>query len=187
MLPLNQITPNAIASAFRFPYGESSLLIDRTYGGAALNDASQGREAQLWTIAYDGLNVSVFPESGVVQQTVPIAGVMACSLAFDANMNTAIAWIDGSGAHLRHFDSHTLQYSVLDIPGANSCKARTDDTRAFNAALSDVIFAYTLNGVLYYRVERDNYAIEYTVGVCGPLTLHRMGMSVGQRFQFEVN
>lgn len=186
MLPLNEITPSPIPAAFLFPYDEPSLRSERVYGGAAINDASQGREVRLWAIAYDGINVTVSPDGGVSQQTVRIPGVLTCSLGFDTNMNSAIAWLDATGAHLRYFDSYTLSYIVLDIPGATSCKARTDDTRSFNSAGSDVIFAYTLSGFLRYRAQRDHYAIEYQVGPCGSQLLNRVGMNAGGRFQFEV-
>lgn len=186
MLPLNQTTLGAVSAPFLNPYGEYAPLHERVWGGVALNDASQGREVQLWAIDYDGANVTVSPDGGAPALTLPIPDVLTCSLGFDANMNPVIAWTDVYGAHLRHFDSYTLSYVVLDIPGATSCKARTDDTRSFNSAASDVIFAYTLAGTLHYRVERDRYATEYTAGASGTGTLRRMGMNEVQRFQFEI-
>jgi hypothetical protein len=186
MLPFNQVTLSAVTTAFLSPYGEYKPLHERVWGGVALNDASQGREVQLWAISYDGVNVNVGTDGGAAQLSLPIPDVLTCSLGFDSNMNPAIAWTDVYGAHLRYFDSYTLSYVVLDIPGATSCKARTDDTRSFNSAASDVIFAYTLNGILRYRVQRDHYATEYTIGASGTGTLRRMGMNDGQRFQFEI-
>ncbi len=186
MLPLNEVTPSSVISPFLFPYDEYSDLSERVYGGINLNDASQGREVKLWSIGYDGLNITVTPEGGSVAATYPRTGVVTCSLGFDANMDPAIAWIDSIGAHLRYFDSYTLSYIVLDIPGATSCKARTDDTRAFNSTGSDVIFAYVLNSNLYYRAERDHYATQYLVGAVGPGKLVRMGMNDGYRFQFDI-
>lgn len=186
MLPLNQLTSSPVRADFLYPYGEYLPLSDKTYGGVALNDASRGRQVQLWAAYYDGASVVVGPSGGPPQQSVPIPGVTSCSLGFDANMNTVIGWMDGSGAHVRYFNSSTLGYSVLDVPGASSCKVRTDDTRAFNSTASDVIFAYTLNGYLNFRMERDRYAVEYRVGAVGAARLRLMGMSRGQRFQFAV-
>lgn len=185
MLPLNVLTPTPVVSAFKPPWDEPyTPLSEASLGGIAIGDPSQGREVQRWTIFYESDTVYIAPADGVPVFSQARPGVFAVSLAFDANMAIAYAWQEENQAGLYFFESVAGDYDTITIPDASSCRVGIDDPRDFNSAASDVIFSYTIDGVLYYRQQRDRYLTQYTAGACGNLQLRRTGPSVNGRFQF---
>lgn len=190
MIPINgAFTVVPVTSDFLPPLDESyTPLLMRAPGGIAINNGSQGREVQFWTVSYDGAHINVDAEmSGSGSYVLPVAGVLACCLAFDSNMAVAIGYMTASGGHLYYFDSLTGSYQTLDFPRALSCRVAVDKTNAFYSAKSDVIFAYVRDDdTVQYRQQRDRYAIDYPVGVANGETLIRVGPSVDNRLQLQL-
>jgi hypothetical protein len=183
MIPNNAFTTQPIVSAFLPPKDEPyQPLTSKSRGGVALNDASQGRDYQNWVVSYDGANILVAPQGGSTAFTLTVAGVLSVSLAFDNNMNPVIAWMDAVGAKLYWFNNVTF---VTTPFAATSCRVTIDDVRDFYNADSDVIFAYTNAGTLYWRQQRDQYAIQRTVGTTTGL-LQKVGLNQLNRLQFQL-
>ena len=185
MLPLNVITPQPYSADFLYPYGAGAKLSEQVWGGVALSDPSKGRATQLWTISAADEYLVVSNTSG--SQISLMTGVVeSCSLAFDANMAPTIAYMQDGSAHLYYHDSYTNAWTTMDI-AATSCLVRNDDVRDAVSAVSDCVFAYTLSDQLFYRVEREHYAVEHFVGaVPTGWVLAHMGPNRVGRFQFEL-
>jgi len=183
MIPNNAFTATPIVSAFLPPKDEPyQPLTSKSRGGVALNDASQGRDYQNWIVNYDGANILVAPQGGSTAFTLPVAGVLSVSLAFDNNMNPVIAWMDAVGAKLYWFNNVTFVTTAFP---ATSCRVTIDDVRDFYNADSDVIFAYTNAGTLYWRQQRDQYATQRTVGSTTGL-LQKVGLNQLNRLKFQL-
>lgn len=185
MIPGNAITATPAKAAFAGPIANTYNPVSMdTYGGVAISDPSQGRSFQVWNVSYDGTSIKVKPVNGAVALTLTIPGVTSVSLAFDANMAVAIGYQTSTGSHLYYYDTLAAAYTTKDVAGATSCRVCVDDLRPENAANSDVIFAYTLGGNLYWTQQRDRYATQRLVGATTK-QLIRMGPSIVNRLQFQ--
>jgi len=183
MIPNNAFTTQPIVSPFRPPKDEPyQPLTSKSRGGIALNNPSKGRDYQNWVVSYDGSDILVAPQGGSTAFTLTVAGVLSVSLAFDNNMNPVIAWMDAVGAKLYWFNNVTF---VTTAFAATSCRVTIDDVRDFYNADSDVIFAYTNAGTLYWRQQRDQYATQRTVGSTTGL-LQKVGLNQLNRLQFQL-
>ena len=163
-------------------------LVSPEYGGPALNTPAQSRQVAVWTAFYEDGVVKVAPEEvpSTVTSLFAAVGVETISLAFDANMNPTIAYMQAGLCHLRWFDSMVNQMVTTTYPGVDSCQVTTDDKRASQVGRDDVVFAYTRDGTLYYRLQRDRYTIEYTFFSPVKGKLLRFGMNRKNRLQFEI-
>lgn len=187
MLPQNAITPVPVYAGFLAPLQGWTYtpLQEKVLGGTALGDGTAGRAVRNWFVTYVNGNIVVNPEGGAAQLTLPMAGVFTVSLGFDSNMAVAIAYQTVDGANLYYYNTLTSSYSIFPVAGASSCRSSVDDPRTFSSQGSDVIFSYIKSNVLYYRIQRDRYAIEYTVGPAVDAILTKTGFTVANRFQFQ--
>jgi hypothetical protein len=186
MIPNNTFVTPPIVSAFPYPISlPFSALSETVWGGTALNDGAAGRLIQLWSIWYDGLSIHIKPSDNAIALSLTVPNVIQVSLAFDPNMSPVICWEDNTGhANLYYYDTISAQFITLTI-SATSCNAVVDDAAQYLSGFSDVIFSYTFENNLYYRRERDRYAIQYLIGSTTKL-LRRVGLNVGNRLQFEL-
>ena len=186
MIPSNEFTPTPIVSKFEYPYYEPyNPLSQNVLGGIDLNDPSRGRQYQIWNVSYDGLNINVKKQSGPIEFSLPISGVLSVSLAFDNNMGVVLCWTTTTGAVLYYYDTPSSNYITRSFYGITSCRVVVDMADDFYIADSDVIFAYTLNGALYYRQQRDRYDVERFIGATLNKLL-RVAPNVGNRLQFQL-
>ena len=185
MIPGNAISPTAHVGKFDTLTSEAVLpLISKVRGAVALGDSSQGRLSHIWKARWVTGNIEIFREdNGIVVNSIPAPGALTISLAFDSNMGIVLTWLTNAGAKLYFFNSLTSAYITRDFPNITSCKLCVDDPREFYITQSDVIFAYTLNGSLYWRQQRDRYDIERLVGATNKF-LFRVGLNSINRLQF---
>jgi len=165
--------------------------IDYMDGGAALNDPSLGLNYQTWTaeivedIVEDRIMLSAptFPAQAIYTGD----DITEVSLAFDQNMQPAIAFMEAGVAKLLWYDTTVQDMVVTAIPGnVSHPRVALDDTRQFNLANSDIILAYIKDGALYYRQQRDRYQVERQLSTGPWIALVRIGMGSTLRFQFQV-
>ncbi len=171
--------------------GPDVLTTDRRYdyewGGIALNDASQGLRVQVWTAYIIGDDIVLDPDDGPAQTLLSVpGGVAAVSLAFDRNMRPVVAYVTSAGL-TRLFWYDTLVADEVDtpFPGIENPRVCHDDKRDMQASSSDVIFAYTRDGDLYYREQRDRYGVERLLQAdIGAVRLRNIGMGDNLRLHF---
>lgn len=187
-LPLGIITPEPVYAPFLAPLQdwEYDPFQEMVIGGTAIGDGAAGREVQNWVISYASGVIEVSPENGAPQFSLAVEDVLTVSLGFDSNMAVAIAYQTAAGANFYYFSAILNAYTTLTVAGATSCRSSVDDPRLFDSGASDVIFAYVLDEVLYYRQQRDRYTIQYTVGPAAGQTLIKMSFTTLNRMQFEL-
>ena len=165
--------------------------IDYMDGGVALNDPSLGLNYQTWTaeivedIIEDRIMLSAptFPPQAIYTGD----DITEVSLAFDQNMQPAVAFVEAGVAKLLWYDTTVQELVVTELgAGVTHPRVALDDTRQFNLANSDVILAYIKDGALYYRQQRDRYQIERQLSSGPWIALVRIGMGSTLRFQFQV-
>lgn len=182
-IPGNAITPTPIVTAFLAPADEPyTPLYQKVWGGTAIGNGTAGRLVQYWEVYYETGSIRVRPVGGAEAFSLPVAGVTSCSLAFDQNMGIVLAWQTAAGSTI-YFYGPGGAFTTLEVAGTTSCRIAVDDLRAESAALSDIIFAYTLNNTLYWRQQRENYTVVRTVGATTGI-LQKLGMNAGTRLQF---
>lgn len=185
MIPLESFTPAPVVRAFIDPYGRPyDPAIGWSPGGINLNNGAQGREVQLWYATFNATHILIHKEFGGLQSSIAIPGVQAVSLAFDSNMQPTLAYKDAGGQRLRFFDAAVSDFTTITQAAATSGLVALDDIRDANSENSDVIWGYTRDGNLYYRVQRERYITERLVGpVRGPLI--NMGPTDERRLMFR--
>ena len=194
MLPQNALSSQTLAGSF-LPPDDSTFdpQVDKELGGIALNDSSQGLEVQTWQLMVSGDNLVLSADTVAPFVLLTRPATQWVSLAFDQNMRVAVAYVqypDGGDpvAKFYWYDGTIPGYRDQTLPaGVLDPRLALDDKRFLQRNLSDIILAYTRNGNLYFRGQRDRYLIEYQLatGVTG--TLRRLGMNTQRRLQFELS
>lgn len=163
-------------------------LTDYERGGEALSDSSQGLDVQLWTLRYENDQAIISGES--VPDTVLFTrpGITQIALAFDTNMAPFVAFEDGGGVAYWWFDPQESEHVFAPyLPaGVSHPRCTLDDIRYLTDSTRDIILAYLRGGDLYYRQQRDNYAVERLLSDDGPYTaLIAVGMNRKMCLQFQ--
>src|SRR5690606_37393113 len=165
--------------------------IDYMDGGVERHGPSLGLNYQTWTaeivedIVEDRIMLSAptFPPQAIYTGD----DITVVSLAFDQNMQPAVAFVEAGMAKLLWYDTIVSDMVVTSVPGnVSHPRVALDDTRQFNLANSDIILAYIKDGALYYRQQRDRYQIERQLSPGPWIALKRIGMGSGFRFQYQV-
>lgn len=165
--------------------------IDYMDGGVGIQDPSLGLNYQTWTaeIVEDIVEDRIVLSAPTYPATAIYTGddITEVSLAFDQNMQPAVAFMEAGVAKMLWYDTTIQELVVTEIPGnVSHPRVAFDDTRSFNLANADVILAYIRDGALYYRQQRDRYGIERQLSSGPWIALVRIGIGSGYRFQFQV-
>lgn len=166
-----------------------NALTDYEYGGPGLNDATGGLRQKIWTARADGETGEVFVSAPDVAETLVFTapGITRLSLAFDQNMRPFIAFTQNGQAKFRWYDTVLGANRITDLdPGDRNPCCTMDDKRnnATDLGQNDIILAYTRNGNLYYRQQRDRFDDEYLLATGLTARLLRVGMNSSRRLQF---
>lgn len=189
MIPGNQFALTPIISKFRPP---NDLAYDPlkqvVWGGQAIGDGTKGRLVKYWEVALAPEGITVKPVNGPIEFTLTglnVNEITSVTLAFDSNMGVVIAYTVPTGTNLYYFNSLNSQYITRFFADINSCRLAVDDARDFYSSSSDVIFAYTRLGNVYYRQQRDRYDTERLIGASAN-RLIKLGQSFVNRLQLEL-
>lgn len=188
-IPLDTFTPVPVVLGFLPPLNEAYLpLYMRATGGVALGDGSQGREIQFFSIEYLAGSIVVKSQAGAIVFSMAVANITTLCLAFDSNMNVTICYTKADGSYLYFFNAVSGLFETMFLAGANSCRVCVDKPTFFFNTNSDVLWTYSLAGVVYWRQQRDRYTIQRTVGpLTAGQTLRKVGPSLGNRLQIEMS
>ena len=192
-LPDNQLStaaaPGPFAGAGALPITQ---WVDYEDGGIALQDASKGLLYQVWTARIERNKTTGDDEIWVGAESVDkflvhtAANITEVSLAFDRNMNLAVAYVQGGTAYLYWYDTTVPGYVTTNL-GTDVVTPRVthDDKRDGRGGSSDIILAYIKNGNLYYKQQRDRYETERLLQASvGSDGIIKVGMSRQNRLQF---
>lgn len=191
MMPNNRLSDVPIRSALLSPDSwETSSRLDFERGGIALANPSLGINAFDWKAWIDDdfnfwINRVDLPDDNATflfQQR----DARNIRLAFDRNMNVAIAYQKYSNSYLYWFDSVPNAYVTSLFGGASQPRLTHDDKRADALDTSDVLFFYMIGRSLRYRQQRDRYTIERTLASVPPdYEFESVGMGLNNRLQFH--
>lgn len=189
MIPDHKITSTPAASEY-FYDKPNTKLIDRTLGGIAIQDISEGLNYQVWEIYYESPFIKIKGlTTGVVIILEEVQRVIELSLAFDLNMNIAYTYVVGDKSYLRYYNTTTQTLQTMELIHCKSPRLTYDDLRSMQNQVSDIVCAYinVSNNTLCYRLLRDRYTIEHTLQeVPENARLIRIGMTEGLRLQFKM-
>lgn len=185
MIPSGGFTPSPEVSDYEAPLDLPYQALTKTvWGGIALYDGSLGRRVRYWTVNYDGTDINVSPTGESSVFSLAQAEVDTVSMGFTGNMSPVLGWQSNTTSTIYFYNID--DFTTLSVTNTTSCLVFLDDPRDFNNVDSDVMFAYTKNNVLYYRQQRENYAVERTIGSTSNL-LKKAGLNIGNRLQFELS
>lgn len=195
-LPNNRLTTTCVENDFLDPDSiiRATRTIDYEKGGVALNNPSQGLRVKNWVLELVGNDVTLYPQDDALDVTTLFseAGITEVSLAFDQNMQPVVGYIVGGVAKLRWFNAGTSAYVTTVVStSAISIFLTLDDKRkaATEGNLNDVLVFYATDSNLYYRQQRDLYAIErnpYTFSGTNTTFIRRAGFLSGYRVGVEM-
>lgn len=187
MLPNNQLSSIPQRAPFVEKVNRRTIpLVDYEMGGHAVGDASGGLQEQLWTVRSDGVGVYLSAENVAEFLLFSATDITQVSLAFDQNMQPAIAFVDSGVAKLRWFDSAVPGYVTTTFTGAVNPRVSVDEKRPQFLLNSDIVLAYTKTNNLYIRYQRDRFLTEYLLASAVDAELISIGMNTGGRFQFRL-
>jgi len=163
-----------------------------SYGGIALNNASEGLMYQKWK-AHVNIEGKIFigneAEGYVSSSPFAVMGQGRVSLGFDNNMAPIIGLQTANQFLIRYFETLTQQYETKTITGTRCGMLTIDDPRDGTEAWRDVVAIYIRNSdnMLCYRLFRERYDVENEVMVIDELqTLYKIGMTVERSFRFQL-
>ena len=190
MILNHYITNTAALGNYLFDKPQTKL-IDRTLGGIALQNTSEGLNYQIWEIYYESGSVRIKGLSNnLTYSLLSLDGITELSLAFDLSMNVSFSYVVNGQAFLSFYDAFTQSYTTLHLENCRSPRMTYDDTREMQTNTSDVICAYINKETLQlcYRLSRDRFTIEYPLkSVAENARLIRVGMTDKLRLQFKIN
>lgn len=190
--PQNTVSVQPIEALFLAPdTADFALDYSLENGGATIGDGSQGRQIATWRASISGdataVNIARLDGQGVTTAFVVGAiGITEVALAFDSNMNPAVAYRESGIVKFKWYDSIPQQFITTVYADLTSFKLSADDKRVQQTAVSDVIFAYVRADVLYWCQQRDRYLVEYIAGPALKQRIRRFGMTEINRVQFEL-
>lgn len=196
MIPQNRLSTTPVVGDYVDSFFTGNPLRAVEFGGVDLNDPSQGIRLKPWYLTYavNG-DVVVSAEGSVSTVLFNRPDITELSLAFDRNMQPAVAFVQAGQAKFYWFDTIASDFVFweTELGAAVNPRVTHDDKRDGQSAISDVILAYVRDGVLRYRQQRDRYEVEITppIGPGGsPLStqrLYHVGMNNKLRLQFAVD
>ena len=190
-LPANVLSDEPHPEVFLFPIDrDRDLLEDWTIGGIALNNTLEGNRVQAWHLTYSDPDFTVTPEdTGLPTVIHSAAGCTEVALAFDANMDYVLCYVQAGQAKIRWFDITQGSHVVTDLEAnARSPRCDLDDSRPLQIQLGtpDVIVGYFIDDRMVHRRQRDRYGDLYELATgLDDENMHRIGMNRGNRFQFS--
>lgn len=160
-----------------------SLTRDFEWGGVALQNVSKGLLYKVWEAYYSGRDIYI--SNGTTAHLVvrDIDAPTYISLAFDVNMNYALAYIVGGTLYWKWFDSVSGTYTTTAYANITSVHCSLDDPRAGADTWNDVVLFYTSNDNLYYRLQRERYTIAHLICPLVGRVIWQTGMTKNLRLQ----
>lgn len=199
MDPAKVLVQPPIISSFLPPDNKDiTPLEDWQLGGIGLSDPSAGLQYQNWHLFITGttLTTAVWVEA---DNTAPVQifakpDITWARLAFDQNMRPVISfvWQDGPAFYWWDPTVPGNTFTALAATVLNPC-VTLDDKRpqATQTGSSDVVMAYVDSNTLYYRLQRDRYAVQYQwmdhleLLLANPF-VNKIGMGTGLRLMIEL-
>lgn len=190
MLPENKLSERPVEAEWLPPDNRPlALQEDWEEGGVALQDTSKGLQHQVWRVWSDNVSIYLQPEnlsSPAIKVADAVRPRYVC-LAFDRNMNYAVAWQLGGITYLKWYDTTIQEYRTVSFSGERNPRLCHDDKRVENTSGSDVLLFTIAGSKLVVRNQRDRYGVVHELRtLASGAELGRCGMTKGLRVQVEI-
>lgn len=186
MLPNNRLSSLKTPIPFLCPKRDNAMVAFE-WGGLKLNDPTGGLNQQVWKFYYQDRQIRALapnnPNPFILLENME--GITQIDGAFDQNMRPCVVYVQNGIARLWWYDSQVSKQIITTFNGVASACLSLDDSRRSQNATSDIIFAYIKDGNLYYRQQRERFAVERLIAENVPGEIWQIGMTSGNRFQFE--
>jgi hypothetical protein len=167
-------------------------LVYNDLGGLNISDGSQGLNVASWQLYYEGgiVKLKKLPD-GAPTELFTRANIRQLSLCFDNNSRPVVGFFTReNSAEIYFYDAEVANYNTLVLPvGSTRPVVNNDDKRKdfLEGGLTDVWAYYIRGTTLHYRLLRDRFTIEYTLGTFDTedVDITRVGETVQQRIQLE--
>jgi hypothetical protein len=171
---------------------QNSDLIYNDLGGVDISDGSQGLNVADWTVFYTNNIVRLRKQpAGPEYDLFTRANLRQLSLCFDNNNRPVIGFSTRQGSsEIYFYDAQAQDYNTLVLPVASKRPiVNNDDKRKdfLEGGDTDVWCYYIRGNTLHYRLLRDRFTIEYTLGTFNQadLEITRVGETIQSRIQLE--
>jgi hypothetical protein len=124
VIPQHSLSGTPVIAAYLVPDDVAySAIEDFERGGTALGNAGTGMNIRTWRLFMVGVDVQIDAPSVAAVTIFSGANITELSLAFDQNMNPAIAYVQATAAKLYHYDTVTEAY--VECASTTSAHCRT--------------------------------------------------------------
>ena len=137
-----------------------SPLRDVESGGPVLGGLSESN-SYVWEALYTSGSIIVQREGVAPVTLLSAAGITELSLAFDHTMNPHVAYVENGLAKWRYWNSLAGAYATMTLTGARTPRCCSDDKLPAFSGDRDVVLCYLRGSIMYARLQRDRYTIEY--------------------------
>lgn len=172
MIPNNQWTNEPAATSPLLPphnTPRTEALYARDLGPVSLEDTSQGLDIKVWELRYTNSEFIILDTTtSVATSLFSDVGVSWVSLTFDQNGRPFVAYIKSGFVYARWYDPTESEYTIQNLGESQRCFCILDARSPTLIPSSDIIVAYTRDGGLYWRQQRDRFLIEYYTGYSIP-------------------
>lgn len=165
-----------------------SMNVAYAEGGATLNDASNGLSGYIWKVYIKNNSVYVKREGENIEHKIfDKADITQIDLTFDQNMRPFICYVANNLPYYYHFNAEDSSYSEVALPPEIKFpRAAITHHESHNIPVSDIILAYTREGNLCYRIQRERYKKEYIIATDPKKSmLWRVGLTTDGRFGYQ--
>jgi len=176
------VSSQAVPSKFLTPIRRGTET-DFEWGGLALQDNTGGLYQILWEAYYRDNTIRLRSKT---HEYIIVSGIPQpdhLSIAFDVNMNYNCTYIIDGTLYWKWYDTTILGHVTTPIPNVTSAYCTLDDARPNADDWNDVILIYIRDHVMYYRLQRDRYTVEYEFAELPNRKIMQAGMTTGHRLQ----
>lgn len=165
-----------------------SRIFDIEDGPIAFQDPSEGLRYQQWRAYIKDYAVWVEADNMPPMKLMetPDNSITDISIAFNNNADLHYVWVDKEVAKFRWYDALSGSFQTMTLPqGVRTPKVTLDDKRPTQLGRNDIILSYVKSdNALYFRKQRDRFAIEYKLDDGPFIAIERLYMSTGWRLQW---
>lgn len=181
--------PSTVNGGWAYEPVSSILLYPRNSGKTKTYSRSRKTLTDVvWEVRtiLDG-SIQLIDNLGVIQETVVANSPETIDLAFDQNDRHFITWEKDDNIYIKWYDPIETGYVTTLIAQGNNPCCSIDDYRSVYIPSSDILLCYQRSDLVFYRLQRDRYLIEYPIPHdLQDVILDTCGMGTNLRFTIRV-
>ena len=166
-----------------------AMTVAYTQGGPTFANAEHGLLGYVWKAYVDEHSQVVVKreDTSDVYVITQKSGITQLDLTMDQNMRPFLTYVANGLPYYYHFNSEDSSYSEVALDASIKFpRCEIDMRETYDIPNSDIILAYTRDGNLCYRIQRERFGKEYIIATDKRKTmLWRIGRLVDGRFGYQ--